>query len=258
MAFGWDDAISIGSSLLGYFGQKDTNAAQIGLANAQMAFQERMSNTAYQRAVEDMKKAGLNPMLAYSQGGASTPGGAMPVIGNPGAAASNAAAASAQVRQVQAQTDLTEAQKRNVDADTSVKLLQPEVLSTQMASNLAGAGQAQAMRDSVLQEMGSFSERMRKLGYETDIAKQGAFRASAEWNWTVKVVEAEARALMAKAQLLGLDIPESVSRAAFWSSEAGKARPYLDFGADVVGKAVSSATGVRGLVGRHPGFSGTW
>lgn len=29
MAFGWDDAISIGSSLLGYFGQKDTNAAQI-------------------------------------------------------------------------------------------------------------------------------------------------------------------------------------------------------------------------------------
>lgn len=44
-------------------------------------WQERMSNTQYQRAMADMAKAGLNPILAYSQGGAGVPGGASATVG---------------------------------------------------------------------------------------------------------------------------------------------------------------------------------
>jgi len=56
------------------------NAANVKGAQDAMAFSERMSSTAYQRAMDDMKKAGLNPTLAFQQGGASAPSGVAPSI----------------------------------------------------------------------------------------------------------------------------------------------------------------------------------
>ena len=46
------------------------------IENRQMDFQERMAGSQYQRGMRDMRKAGLNPLLAYKQGGAASPAGA--------------------------------------------------------------------------------------------------------------------------------------------------------------------------------------
>lgn len=78
---------SLASGGMETFGQFSANRANVELAResreynsreaqVQRDWEERMSSTAYQRQVTDMRSAGINPMAAFGSGGASTPGGA--------------------------------------------------------------------------------------------------------------------------------------------------------------------------------------
>lgn len=105
-------------------GQREANETNLQIAREQMGFQREMSDTAYQRAVKDMKAAGLNPMLALMRGGASTPPGASAHMENEQALASGYISSafkkateilsvrkmSAEARKIEAEAALTESE----------------------------------------------------------------------------------------------------------------------------------------------------
>lgn len=155
---------------------RNKNFAQ-SIYNQQVAYNRDMANTAYRRAMVDMRASGLNPMLAYQQGGAATPtaSGSSPAGAVPGSspmstvphfeafkprdplgpAASSAVQAAHVVqgiRQTQATTDLTRAETRVAEARESetrantLLRVAEEVRSRAEAARLKNAARTEAER----------------------------------------------------------------------------------------------------------------
>jgi len=181
----WGTVMQVGGQLLGsglaYQGQREANDTNLQIANNNTAFNaeqaaisrdwnhneadlarqfnateadkarqytERLANTSYQRAIRDMEAAGLNPMLAYHQGGATTPAGASasgpaaagaqasaappPTIGNKNLAAIQGASAAAQLQTQIADVEKTRAETERIKADTENVKLQPKLTQQQI------------------------------------------------------------------------------------------------------------------------------
>lgn len=159
---------SILGGLIGKSGQASANRANLKIAREQMAFQERMSSSAYQRSASDLKKAGLNRILALGSP-ASSPAGASATMQNEkamlGQAVQNAAMTAAQIQNIKAQTKKTNTETTALGiraaageagtavSDTFKKYLSPEAV--QKAGSAMATSAKQTMQD-VEKKLGEF------------------------------------------------------------------------------------------------------
>jgi len=167
----WSSIGNLGSAALSLYGGYQANNANARQAQNQMDFQEEMSNTSYQRGVKDMQAAGLNPMLAYSQGGASAPGGASAQIDDAITPALNsgrsAAMLEATMENLGAQNAAIKAGTRKTQAETITELLRPENIAALTGNIKATTANTEASTAATKQDT-KFSE----ATFAADVARR--------------------------------------------------------------------------------------
>ncbi|AJK28235.1 putative minor capsid protein [Eel River basin pequenovirus] len=128
--------ISAGASIFGSLssakGQRDANRLSAEEAQKNRDFQERMSNTAVQRRMEDMRKAGINPLLAAKYD-ASTPAGSMTNFGNVGLAGAQGAQLLGTAASSAFAANLTNTQIKKIDQEVENLAIQHQLTSEQVA-----------------------------------------------------------------------------------------------------------------------------
>jgi len=132
-------------SVLGFIGAERANQSREDIAQKANEFSAQQYATRYQTTVKDLSQAGLNPMLAYSQGAGSAPSGQQ------AQGIENSVSSAIDAKNKASQRDLMAAQVQNVHADTTLKEAQAIAAKAQAdASESASRGStAQANKATV-------------------------------------------------------------------------------------------------------------
>lgn len=165
--FGIDDALLLGGVglLSSAAGARERNSMQADQATQANEFSASQFANRYQTTVKDMSAAGLNPMLAYSQGGGSPPSGQQGQMQDPvGPAVETGYRAFSAARSAEVQ----KAQIDNIEADSNVKRAQAMLTEAQIGATGASADQSRA-------SIGFMEQQGKKIIAEIEnIPKQGA------------------------------------------------------------------------------------
>lgn len=209
---------------LGSSAQRRANRANVMLARENRDWEERMSNTAWQRGTADMLAAGINPMLAVSQGGASTPNVSAATVQPEDAISRSVSSAGDKAMQVIA------LQRMKAEAEIAQQKAQQEKITTnnmERTYNVSIEGQ-----DDMLSVENKLKRAQLRLAESSADVKDIEAKVAAQLQDTnvasaktrQQILEQEVGINQIRSILMSLDIPEKKAMAD-WFNNVGQASP---------------------------------
>lgn len=225
------------SGVANYFSQKETNKMQAQEAEKNRAFQATQSASAYQTAVQDMRKAGLNPALAYSQGGAQAMSGGTAQFSAPEIADVSGGFSSA-YQQKMAGEQLEQTQLMNAEAI--------KTQATQQMSNLASAKQSAASAEKITQDKQNSIAQLALATNDQKLKKTALDQTLKNQQEQARLTNLQGHTVSAKLKGIQADSDWQAAESGYKAKNAGWIVP-LNQGTDSVGRildGISSALNI--------------